>query len=352
MSEPRYRAAADLFDGWREDILSGTPPTLYPVGSGELARIEIGPGLVSLIGGAPGQGKTAFTMQLVLDALALTPSLRALVCNVEMPPGVLLDRQLARLADIELDLIRHRRVGAEHADELEAGMSTLESLSERLAFVRPPFDLANVAASADAFDAGLIVLDYIQRIGPPGEHGDRRGSIDVTMSYLRQFADAGAALIVVAAVSRSKDSKGRSTYSEGLNLASFRESSELEFGADDAFMLVPGGDGEGPTSSHVILKHLKSRHGEARDMDLSFDRKHQRFTSANATPHRAARPDRGKLQDALRSLWKSTDPAAEEDEAKSVNATSGPPITRRTTKRRSRYASRCSTPSSMAGWRA
>ena len=37
---------------------------------------------------------------------------------------------------------------------------------------------AHVAASADAFDAGLLVLDYIQRIAPPGEHGDRRGSVD------------------------------------------------------------------------------------------------------------------------------------------------------------------------------
>jgi hypothetical protein len=41
----------------------------------------------------------------------------------------------------------------------------------------------------------------------------------------------------------SADAKGRSSYSgEGLNLASFRESSELEFGADDAFILHPDGD--------------------------------------------------------------------------------------------------------------
>ncbi len=168
-------------------------------------------------------------------------------------------------------------------------MNALEQLSDRLAFVRPPFDLANVAASADAFDAGLIVLDYIQRIGPPGDHGDRRGSVDATMGYLRQFADAGTALIVVAAVSRSKDSKGRSSYSEGLNLASFRESSELEFGGDDAFILAPGRRREA-SSSRVVLKHLKSRHGEAKDISLSFDRPHQRFTPTEPSPQ----PTRGE----------------------------------------------------------
>src|SRR5271157_4119600 len=158
-----YTTAADCFDGWRDEVLTGSPPTFYPIGSGELARIEIGPGLVSLFGGAPGAGKTAFAMQAVIDALRLTPTLRALVCNVEMGPAVLLDRQLARLSGIDLSAIRHRRLGAEHADRIDQAMNTLEPLAERLAFVRPPFDLANVAATADAFGAELLLLDYIQR---------------------------------------------------------------------------------------------------------------------------------------------------------------------------------------------
>ena len=112
-SKNNYTTAADVFDGWKDDVLTGTPPTFYPIGSGELARIEIGPGLVTLFGGAPGAGKTAFTMQAVTDALRLTPTLRALVCNVEMPARVLLDRQLARLSGIDLETIRYRRLTAE-----------------------------------------------------------------------------------------------------------------------------------------------------------------------------------------------------------------------------------------------
>ena len=239
-----------------------------------MSRIEIGPGLVTLLGGAPGAGKTAFVMQAVVDALRLTPTLRAVVCNIEMPPGVLLDRQLARLSGVDLTTIRYRRLTEEHAERIDAGLNTLDELAERLAFVRPPFDLANVAAVADEFfseGAGLIVLDYIQRIQPPGEHGDKRGSVDATMSHLRAFADAGVAVIVLSAVGRTKDKAGRSSYSgDGLNLASFRESSELEFGADDAFILTP--------DDEVILRHLKSRNGECRDVRLQFDKPHQAFT--------------------------------------------------------------------------
>lgn len=315
-----FQVAADTLAPWRDDVLTGTPPILYPVGAGELSRLEVGPGLVSLFGGAPGAGKTAFTMQLAVDVLRMTPGLRALVCNVEMPPSILLDRQLARLSGVSLTAIRYRRLGAAEADRIDQGLHTLEAMADRLGFVRPPFTLANVAACADEFRAGLIVLDYIQRIAPPGEHGDKRGSVNATMDYLRQFADAGVAVIVVSAVGRSKDARGRSSYAgDGLNLASFRESSELEFGCDDAFILHPADD---DTEGDMMrLRHLKSRHGEQGDLWLTFNRSIQRFTptapppaKSDRSPRRAAsRANPSVPTSALRALWGRTEAAEDDD---------------------------------------
>jgi replicative DNA helicase len=128
------------------------------------------------------------------------------------------------------------------------------------------------------------------------------------MDYLRQFADAGTAVIVISAIGRTKDSKGRSSYDgEGLSLASFRESSELEFGCDDAFILTPDDDTEG-----VTLRHLKSRHGETKDLSLTFNRQLQRFTPSCAGP--TARPDAGKMRSALAALWDRTAPARDDAE--------------------------------------
>jgi replicative DNA helicase len=243
-----YTSAADAMHDWRDDLLNGKPPKFFRVGTGQLSRIEIAPRQITLIGGAPGSGKTGFVMQCVIDALRLTPTLRAVVCNIEMTPAVLLDRQLARLSGVSATAIRHRQISGHHADRIDAALNSLDEIAERLCFVRPPFDLGNVAATADEFapltgggdDDLLLVLDYIQRIQPPGSHGDKRGSIDATMNYLRQFADAGAALLVVASVGRQKDSRGRSSYDgDSLDLASFKESGESEFGADDAFILAP-----------------------------------------------------------------------------------------------------------------
>jgi hypothetical protein len=61
------------------------------------------------------------------------------------------------------------------------------------------------------------------------------------------------------------------------------------------------------------LKHLKSWHGEARDIALTFDRMHQRFAPAGpAEP--PTRANGGKLQTALRALWESTRPAHDDEE--------------------------------------
>jgi replicative DNA helicase len=276
MMTASYLPANQVFADWRDDLFAGEQPTLYRIGGGELSRIEIGPGWVTLLGGAPASGKTALTMQWATDALRLNPDLRIVCCNVEMSANTLLDRQLARLSGINGETIRNRQIDPQHTDRRDIGLEALQGISDRLCFVQPPFDLDNIAASYDAFDAQMLLLDYIQRIAPSGQHRDKRGSIDAAMTYLRKFADAGAAILVVSALSRQKDDRGRSSYdANSLTLASFRESSELEYGADDAFILAPDAKAEGV----VTLRHVKSRHSEPRDIRLKFDRKRQSFTS-------------------------------------------------------------------------
>ncbi len=74
---------------------------------------------------------------------------------------------------------------------------------------------------------------------------------------------------MLVAVGRVKDSKGGSSCSgDGLNLTSFRESSELELGADDAFILVPDVDSEDYGTVIIRLRHLKARHTQPKDLLL------------------------------------------------------------------------------------
>jgi replicative DNA helicase len=83
-------------------------------------------------------------------------------------------------------------------------------------------------------------------------------------------------------------------------LASFRESSELEYGCDDAFLLVREDEQD---QAAVTLKHAKSRYGEPLDIPLRFSGCVQRFDPADDQ-------DGGKLAGAVRNVWdrRATDP--------------------------------------------
>lgn len=281
-----FTTAVNVMASWAGSVREGRGPTLFPVGTGPLSQVEIGPGLIALLGGQPGAGKTALVVQLTVDALRLTPTLRAVIGNVEMTPEALLDRQLARLSGVPLDLIRHRRITPDHADAVERGLATLDALAGRLAFVRPPVTLKRLAEAADEHGADLLVCDYVQRIAPLEKQADRRAAVDAVMDNLRRYADAGVGIFAVSAVGRGKDARGRSSYDgDALSLASFRESSELEYGADSAYIIAPNS----ATPGRVALRCLKNRHGEAGDIDLTFDGRLQRFTPVIPPPRRPGR---------------------------------------------------------------
>jgi replicative DNA helicase len=94
-----------------------------------------------------------------------------------------------------------------------------------------------------------------------------------------------------------------------LNLASFRESSELEFGADDAFILIA----DPKNHDLVTLRHLKARHTEPRDIELTFDRRRQHFAAASTVAETPKR-DTKKLNSTLAALWSRTEPAADDQQ--------------------------------------
>ncbi len=275
MSNSFYQTCQSFFRDWSNDVSTGAPPLRYSVGVGAINQFELRPGSLTLVGGSPAAGKTAFTGQAVFDALRMTSHLKALVCNVEMTPQQLLERYLARLTGIDGRDIRERVRSEVTIERMQRGLETIAGIAERLAFVSPPFSMHNIATAATEFGADLILIDYIQRIRPANPTGDQRSSVNSIMHDLRRFTQAGVAVIAIAAVSRTKDKVGRASYDgDGLNLASFRESSELEFGADDAYILVT----DESVQNGIRLKHLKSRYGAQRDILLSFDRACQRFT--------------------------------------------------------------------------
>lgn len=300
-----YVSVADMLAmGWQQDVLHGQPPAAWTIGFG-LERLELSPGRVWLLGGSPGSGKTCLVMQIVTDALISHPDLRAVIANVEMPPDALLERQLARLSGVSLSTIRRRQLTDAHAGRIAGAMETLTSIAGRLAFIGAPYHIEHIKAAASYFGCDLLVVDYIQRVQDAGGGGDKRTVINGLMSSIREFADDKHAAIVVSAVSRNKDSKGKSTYAD-LSLSSFRESSELEYGADDAFIITTQGN-------KAILNHLKSRYGETGEISMSFNGAVQRFDPAGAAKESPAEPI--KIQKEIADMFDSIQAAPDGEDS-------------------------------------
>ena len=89
-----------------------------------------------------------------------------------------------------------------------------------------------------------------------------------------------------------------------LSLASFRESSELEYGCDDAFLLYPteaDADPEEPVRL-MTLNHAKSRDGETKDVVLKFHRRFQKFEDAGLW-NRSAKGSSPSPAERVKGIW-------------------------------------------------
>ena len=288
-----FASLGDLLGAWSHDVLHGAPPVRWPAGAGVLTRFPIGPGLVTLIGGAPGTGKSALANQLAFDAVRLTSELKALITCCEMPPTVMLNRQLARLSGVPYSRIRDRCLTAADRSAVAAGLATLHTIRDRVAFHTGPFELSAVAEAADGCEADLIVIDYLQRLAAPGTHRDKRSQTNAILDTFRQFADAGRGLLMLSSVGRQPNKNGKSTY-DGLTLASFKESGDIEYSADDAYILTPPEDG------WATLKHVKARHTEMTDIVLRAELSLMRFDPTGGSPPASAQ---GELLAKARKLF-------------------------------------------------
>jgi replicative DNA helicase len=249
-----------------------TKPERWPAGS-PFELLDVRPGRVVLIGAPPGVGKTTLALQLVTGILSNTPKLRAVVGNVEMPPAALVEKLLARLAVVDYSALQDRELLAEERARLEAAREEHAALLDRIAFLEPPFTLRHLGEGMQRFHARLALVDYAQRF-TTGD-GDDRAKLDALMSGVRVLGNAKAGIVLISSVTRQKSKNGSSTYA-GLNLASFRGSSEIEFGADSAYILEADAE-----TGVALLKDEKQRFRVRKDVHLRFDGPRQTFAAGD-----------------------------------------------------------------------
>ncbi|WP_428305833.1 DnaB-like helicase C-terminal domain-containing protein [Lacipirellula sp.] len=239
-----------------------------------LSRVPIRRGAVITVGGQAGSGKTAAMLQGVFDAMRMPhqADLKFFCLNVEMPPGMIIERQLARVAGVDCTAIQRRTFHDNQLAGLEAACEALRPVLRRTRFATGPFTISRMLTQVQEFSPDMLLCDYLQRIGAEGEKLDLRAQINRTMDALRLIASDNVAVVAISALNRP--SGGGDWTKDSVSLASFRESSEVEYSSDAVYALV-----RDRASRAATLVALKNRSGPIEDIELEFEGPYQRFVS-------------------------------------------------------------------------
>lgn len=270
--EPKYLTGKGLIDAFNSGLAGGfsfhtynLSPLLNPPGHHAECPLIVGQGFVTLLGGQPGAGKSAISEQVVWYILKTDPKARVFFANVELTSEVLLARHMTRLTGIETKNILTGQLAENERDKVQQHFDELAPLLDRVAIYPNPRNWTDVAGAIRHFAANVVVADYLQRFKGGEQSQSLREDVGVVMQSLRACADGGRAVLAVSALSRSKTSSG-SGYAASDGIASFRESSEVEYGADFAYIIA---NTEHPSTKR--LHCVKNRYGRLGTYGASFD---------------------------------------------------------------------------------
>ncbi|MEM1225839.1 MAG: DnaB-like helicase C-terminal domain-containing protein [Planctomycetota bacterium] len=272
-------SAVSLLDAYEDRFNSGSMPQLIRQ-KAALDGIEVGAGLITVIGAPPGAGKTALASQVAFDACELDPNQIVYNLNAEMSFDALLRRQITKATRIASDKVRFGHLSDAELSHVKQACELLRSKLDRFSIYENP----GMGSLLDLLGQppGLIVVDYLQKFAPADQ--DVRHGVNAVMTMLRRLANAGHAVLALSATKRSV--KGTHDSKE-LSLSSFKESGEVEFNADSAYVLRD----DGPIDSgcqyirRMTLGHVKNRHGAKVDRALEFHMPRMEFTAPAPTVH-------------------------------------------------------------------
>ena len=252
--------------------LDGRLPTQNLLIDPALTGLPLAHSQILVFGAGPGVGKTSLACFAGFTALQHNRELNLYIANAETPFDILYMRELSRHTGIPANRLIN---GQLDDDERQRASQILRDQSNILARV---FALSDTSghpfAALKASRPGLLLVDYVQKYA--------RGGSDVKVGIAHQFdlyralADLGWAVMVIAATSRTSGAHGHS--SRNQTAASFRDSSDIEYNADAAYIVCRDVH-NGSTRQLMTLKCVKNRHDEMRDIQLNFEPRLFRFST-------------------------------------------------------------------------
>ena len=267
--EKTWQSAGVLLDEFIERFQKGSFCKPYLLD--QFTGLEIGPGMITTIGAPPSTGKTASAMQLVFEILGSNPGVLAYIANAESSFDAIAMRELSRRSGVGTRRMRRESLSIEEKDKVNRAYLGLRVDIEKVRWLGKQFS-TEVLLDLRKQTPGLLVVDYLQKCAPPT--GDPKAAIQGLLNELRTFAQMNWAVLVLSATNRASGASGNKQQA-------FRDSSEIEYQSDSAYVLSVDEGHENAIDQNVTFSCVKNRWDSKEDLSLIYRKFEQRFERQN-----------------------------------------------------------------------
>jgi replicative DNA helicase len=263
--------------------------TGLPTGFERLDKMTAGmhPGDLIIIAGRPAMGKTAFALNVALNACRMRKS-PAVFFSLEMPKEQLANRLLCSEARVDAGKLRTGFLARDDWPKLTAAAGTLSDLPIWLDDT-PGLTLMEVRAKTRRLKAehglSLIVIDYLQLMRAGVKTDSREQEISEISRSLKGMAkELELPVIALSQLNRGVESRGNKD--KRPQLSDLRESGAIEQDAD-TIMFIYRDEVYNPESTEKGIAEIiigKQRNGPIGTVKLTFLGKHTRFENYSGAP--------------------------------------------------------------------
>ena len=272
---------------------NGKDITGIPTGFIDFDRMTSGlhPNELIIIAARPGMGKTAFALNVAVNA-AIQSHKSVAIFNLEMSAEQLMMRMISSKGAVDGNKLRTGKLNNDDWKRVNEAMSIL---SEAPIYIEdtPGITIGELRAKcrrlAEKTDLGMIVIDYLQLLSGGANYGTNRQQevSDISRNLKTMAMELGVPVIALAQLSRSVE--GRED--KRPMLSDLRESGSIEQDADivsflyrdDYYRKKSEGEKENPISlvELIVAKHRAGANGT---LYLQFEKNISDFRTSVQNP--------------------------------------------------------------------
>jgi replicative DNA helicase len=266
----------DAIKAWREQ--EETPA--LPTGIRALDKLFGGGlplGQMTAIAAAPGLGKSALALQLVLQCLGQNPEMVAAWCLGEMTRAALAARAITNFGGqpekLTLqDVIQKREPSDRVASDLGA------AIGNRLKLIEAPLIIDRIERAVTKDGPTLLIVDYLQLVRSTRHFNDKTGEINEVLLKLREITTTrNIATLLVTNIAKGCDAS-----TEIGNIG--KGSNQIDFDVDNFLFGHRIGETGEAGEIKIEWKCKKLRQGQMADVEMWFHGQYQYFEDACEIP--------------------------------------------------------------------